>query len=151
MQVKEVMSEPAITVNQSTSLAEIADLMLKEGIGCVPVVNQQGLITGIVTESDFAAKEKGVPFSTFRAPQLFGKWMGNSGVEQMYQAAREMKAEEIMKSKVVTLTENDPLEKAIELLLKHNVNRLPVVREGKPVGIVSRHDLLRLMLQKQAG
>ncbi|MGE0884571.1 MAG: CBS domain-containing protein [Blastocatellales bacterium] len=151
MQVKEVMSEPAITVNESASLAEIADLMLKEGIGCVPVVNNQGLISGIITESDFAAKEKGVPFSTFRAPQIFGKWMGNSGVEQMYQAAREMKAEEIMKSKVVTLTENDPLEKAIELLLKHNVNRLPVVREGKPVGIVSRHDLLRLMLQKKAG
>lgn len=151
MQVKEVMSEPAITVNESASLAEIADLMLKEGIGCVPVVNNQGLISGIITESDFAAKEKGVPFSTFRAPQIFGQWMGKSGVEQMYQAAREMKAEEIMKSKVVTLTENDPLEKAIELLLKHNVNRLPVVRDGKPVGIVSRHDLLRLMLQKQAG
>lgn len=149
MQVKEVMSEPAITVNESASLAEIADLMLKEGIGCVPVVNNQGLISGIVTESDFAAKEKGVPFSTFRAPQIFGQWMGKSGVEQMYQAAREMKAEEVMKSKVVTLTENDPLEKAIELLLKHNVNRLPVVRDGKPVGIVSRHDLLRLMLQKQ--
>ncbi len=147
MQVKEVMSEPAITVNESASLAEIADLMLKEGIGCVPVVNNQGLISGIITESDFAAKEKGVPFSTFRAPQIFGQWMGKSGVEQMYQAAREMKAEEIMKSKVVTLTENDPLEKAIELLLKHNVNRLPVVRDGKPVGIVSRHDLLRLMLQ----
>jgi len=145
------MSEPAITVNESASLAEIADLMLKEGIGCVPVVNNQGLISGIITESDFAAKEKGVPFSTFRAPQIFGQWMGKSGVEQMYQAAREMKAEEIMKSKVVTLTENDPLEKAIELLLKHNVNRLPVVRDGKPVGIVSRHDLLRLMLQKQAG
>jgi CBS domain-containing protein len=47
---------------------------------------------------------------------------------------------------VVTVTEADSVEKVVELMLHHDVNRIPVVRDGTPVGIVARHDLLRLML-----
>jgi CBS domain-containing protein len=62
-----------------------------------------------------------------------------------------MTAKEIMSHHVITVTEDQGAEEAIELLLKYDVNRLPVVRDGAPVGIVSRHDLLRLMAPKMAG
>lgn len=151
MKIKEFMSQPATVVGEDASLEEVALTMLGQNIGCVPVVDAHGKIRGIITESDFAAKEKGIPFSTFRAPQLFGQWVDKGMVERIYETARKMTAKEIMSHHAVTVTEDQGAEEAIELLLKYDVNRLPVVRDGAPVGIVSRHDLLRLMAPKMAG
>jgi CBS-domain-containing membrane protein len=75
MKIKEFMSQPVTVVGEGATLEEIARTMLGQNIGCVPVVDARGKISGIITQSDFAAKERGVPFSTFRAPQLFGQWV----------------------------------------------------------------------------
>jgi CBS domain-containing protein len=149
MKVWEIMSQPPIMAHEETPLEEVARTMLDHEIGGVPVVNDQGMLRGIITESDFAAKEKGFPFSTFRAPQVLGHWMSEEDVERIYEAARQMKAREIMTRRVVTLTEDDSVNEAVELMLRHNINRIPVVRDGVVVGIVARHDLLRLMIPEQ--
>lgn len=151
MRVKDFMSKPVMVVREDTTLEEIARMMLDNSIGCLPVVDLNGKICGIVTESDFAAKEKGLPFSTFRAPQLLGRWMSQEGVERIYDAARSMTAKEIMSRRVAAVTEDQPAQDAVELMLKFDVNRIPVVREGVPVGMVSRHDLLRLMVREMRG
>ncbi len=146
MKVREIMRQPPITVHEETSLEEVARTMLDNEIGCAPVVDDQGRLRGIITASDFAAKEKGFPFSTFRAPQVLGHWMSEEGVERIYEAARRMKAREIMNTRVVTLAEEDSVNNAVELMLRHDINRIPVVRDGVVVGIVARHDLLRLLI-----
>jgi CBS domain-containing protein len=58
-----------------------------------------------------------------------------------------MTAKEIMTSPVITVTEDDPIEEVVRRLLDYDINRIPVVRDGKPVGIVSQHDLLNLMVR----
>lgn len=146
MHVKEIMTQPVLTVTEETSLEEVAHLLLERRIGCVPVVTASNQLVGIVTESDFSAKEKGIPFSTFRLPQVFGQWMPAGNIEKIYQAARRMTVREIMRTRVVTVTEDQTLEDVITLMVRHNINRVPVVRGGVPVGIVARHDLLRLMV-----
>lgn len=151
MRVKDFMSKPVMVVREDTTLEEIARMMLDNSIGCLPVVDLNGKICGIVTESDFAAKEKGLPFSTFRAPQLLGRWMSQEGVERIYDAARSMTAKEIMSRRVAAVTDDQSAQDAVELMLKFDVNRIPVVREGVPVGMVSRHDLLRLMVREMRG
>ena len=148
MQVKDLMSHPAITVQENTSLEEVARTMLDNDVGGVPVVNSDGELTGIITESDFSAKEKSVPFSTFSAPQILGQWISKNEIENIYHAARNRRADEIMTRRVAVISESDSVEKAAKLLLMHDVNRLPVVRDGKPVGIVARRDMLRLMFQQ---
>jgi CBS domain-containing protein len=145
MKATEIMSHPVKTVAESTSLQETASLMLENGIGCVPVVDNAGKISGIITESSFTAKNKGIPFSTFRAPQLLGRWLSDDGVEKIYVEARNTPVSEVMSSPVVTVDENDTVNHVVELMLKHDINRVPVVRDGVPVGIVARHDLLRLL------
>ncbi|QQS31691.1 MAG: CBS domain-containing protein [Acidobacteriota bacterium] len=145
MKVNEIMASPAITVGESTSLEDVARLMLDKGIGCVPVVDADGIIAGIVTEASFAAKSKGIPFSTFRAPQLLGRWLSDTSVANIYAEARQTPVSEIMVKNVVTIEEDESVNRAVELMLEHDINRIPVVRDGKPVGIVARHDLLRLM------
>ncbi|MFN0123179.1 MAG: CBS domain-containing protein [Blastocatellia bacterium] len=151
MKIREFMSQPGTVVREDTTLEEIARTLLEKNIGCVPVVDGRGKISGIVTESDFAAKEKGIPFSTFGAPQVLGQWMGSEGVERIYAAARMLTASAIMKTRVVTVTEDQSMDEAVELMLRHDINRIPVVRDSVPAGIVSRHDLLRLMVRKIAG
>jgi CBS domain-containing protein len=147
MKVKEIMTQPVIVVKEETTLEEIARIMLDNPIGCVPVVDVEGKLVGIVTETDFTAKEHGVPFSTSDAPQLLGKWMPNEGIEEIYITARKMTAKEIMTSPVITLTEDDPIEEAVKKLLSYDINRIPVVRDGIPIAIVSQHDLLKLMIR----
>ena len=137
MKIEDFMSQPVTVVSEDTTLEEIARTLLDQHIGCAPVVDARGRISGIITESDFAAKEKGVPFSTFRAPQLFGQWMGKEGVEELYRTAQTMPAQTIMTRRVVTVTEDEPVEAVIQKMLSHDINRIPVVRQGVPVGIVT--------------
>ena len=149
MKVKDIMTEPVITIGEDTSLQKVAQIMLENRIGGLPVINESGELTGIVTESDFTAKEKCVPFSMFRAPQLFGTWLGNDA-EDLYARAKNIPAREVMSTSVVTVTENDSIERVLELILRYDINRIPVVKDRKPVGIVARRDLLRVMQVNQS-
>ncbi len=147
MKVHEIMSSPVKVVDEDTSLEEVAKLMLDERIGGVPVVDKDGKIIGIVTESDFSAKEHAIPFSRNYAPQLFGEWMSKEGIEKAYEAARNVKVKEIMTKSVHTVTEDDTLAEAVRTMLEHRVHRVPVVKDGVPVGIISRRDLLKLVVE----
>lgn len=151
MKIKELMAQPALVVTETATLEEVARFMLDHRIGCVPVVNGKGKLSGIITESNFAAREKGIPFSTFRAPQVFGEWLGEAGIERIYDRARELTAADIMLTRVITLTEEQPVEDAITLMMRHDINRIPVVRDGVPVGMIARHDLLRMLVKEMKG
>jgi CBS domain-containing protein len=146
MRIRDIMSTPVVTVPERMTLADVARLMLERNIGGVPVVRADGRMCGIVTESDFSARRRPVPFSLLRLPSLFGHWL-QGAVEQTYREARSMTAAEIMSEDVVTVTEDQPVDEAVRRMCDGNVHRLPVVRHGVPVGMVTRQDLLRLMLR----
>lgn len=145
MKVKDVMRQPAVVINEETSLEEAAQLMLKHGFRGLPVIDKEGLLCGFVSVSDYLAKEKYLPFSTFHSPQLFGKWVPPEGIEEIYDEARATPVKEIMSKNVICIDENEPVEKLVELMMERGLNRVPVVRDGFPVGIVARYDLLRMM------
>jgi len=151
MKVSEIMSQPALTISEDRSLEEVAHKMLNNKVGGLPVVDDEGKIVGMVTESDFSAKEHAIPFSRTYAPQLFGEWMSKEGVDKAYKAARSIEVKEIMSSPVITVAEDDTVAEAVRRMLDHKVHRLPVVRDGVPIGMVSRHDLLKLVVQKFQG
>ena len=148
MFVRQIMLVPVITVDEDCSLEEAAKIMLDRNIGGLPVIDDQGNLCGIVTESDFVAKEKGIPFSIYRFPQMFGEWMPHEHVERIYESARRRVVREIMSRDVISVTEVDTIETVLEKMLKGGIHRLPIVRDRKPVGIVTRHELLRLMLSQ---
>jgi CBS domain-containing protein len=141
------MTQPVVTVSENATLEEIARIMLEHRIGGVPVVDAQGRLRGIVTESDFAGREEHFPFTTVRWLQVLGRWLGKERIEQIYQAARAMTAKEIMTVDLITVNETDPVEQIVTQMLEHGIHVIPVVRNDIPVGIVARHDLLRLLLR----
>jgi CBS domain-containing protein len=146
MKAREIMVQPVVTVHRDTSLAEAARVLLDHRFGCLPVVDESGQLCGILTESDFAAKQGGVPFSTLFLPQVFHEWIPPEGIERIYQAARTTRADEIMTENPAAVSEETLVEEVIKLMLRRDINHVPVIRDGIPIGIISRHDLLRMMV-----
>ncbi len=148
MRVGEIMTQPVVTVREDTTLEQLARVMLERRIGGVPVVDAQGRLSGIVTEADFAGKEEHFSFSTFRWLEVLGRSLESEKIEQIYRQARTRLAREIMTADVITVRENDPVEQVVRQMVENGVHLVPVVRDGVPVGIVSRHDLLRMIVQQ---
>ena len=147
MLAADVMTSPVIKVQGDTNLEQVARTMLEDEIGSVVVVHDDGSMIGIITDSDFIGRKGRIPFSTFEAPQVLGQWLGKEGLEEIYAKARSIEAREIMTTNVHTVEEDTPAESILRLLLNQDISHVPVVREGRPVGMVARHDLLVVLLR----
>ena len=148
MKVHQIMSYPVVTVGQHTPLREVARTMLAEHIGAVPVVDDGGRLCGIVTESDFAGRERYLSFSAERLTEVFGELIDDHGIEAAYRGASSLPAAEVMSSPVVTTTEDAPIGDVVRLMLERKVRHIPVERDEMPVGMVTRRDLLRIMVDE---
>jgi len=150
MQVKELMSRNLVVVPPETPVAAIADLLAARGISAVPVVDAEGRLVGIVTEGDLihrladAATPRG-PLNWFL--DLF---RDPTPMVQRFAKAHGATAREVMTKDLVTVGEAATAEEIAALMQRHGIRRVPVVQEGRLVGLVSRADLLRAALRRQA-
>jgi CBS domain-containing protein len=141
MRVAEIMTGDVVTVGPKTGVREIARLLLDRGFSAVPVVDETGRPLGIVSEGDLVRRvETGT--ETRRS-----WWLGLFGDpdERAGRFAKEHghTAEQVMTRRLVTTTEDATLAEVARLLEKHRIKRLPVLRDGRIVGIVSRANILR--------
>lgn len=143
LRARDIMTPHPITVRPDATLEQVAKLMLDHQIGAVPVVDSEGRLLGLIREEDFLARERPIPFSAFRAPQLFGRWVTPERLEEIYAEARSLQAGEVAHPPEVTVTEETPLSELAERMVAANVRHVPVLRDGKLVGIVTRHDVLK--------
>jgi nucleotide-binding universal stress UspA family protein/predicted transcriptional regulator len=139
---RDIMSSPAITVVQATPLGDVARLMLEHRIGCVPVVDNDGKIAGIITQSDFAGHRESILFSDTVLDPL--------GLVPKLDVAGALTAIDVATRPVITAEEGDPVSGIVELMAEHDFSHVPVVRNGIPLGIVSHHDLLRMVADPSA-
>ncbi|WP_031515958.1 CBS domain-containing protein [Desulfofalx alkaliphila] len=143
MNVKDIMSTNVVTVNEDTTIENLAKLLIENQISGVPVVNEGHRLVGIVTEGDLLHKE--IPP---RRPEYVGIlggiiYKGLKTYKEDFKKLAAIKASEIMTKRVVTTTKDSPVEEAASLMVKHKVKRLPVVEGDKIVGIVSRSDIIK--------
>ena len=146
MTVKELMSEPVVTVDENMLAVDVARVLQEHDIGAVVVVDASGQLRGIVTESDFTGIGRSVPFSVALAPVLFGARAATiAELERIYVMARQLRARQIMSDKVQTAEESEEIGAVVQRMLARNLRHVPVVRNGKPVGMLARHDILKLV------
>jgi CBS domain-containing protein len=146
MTVKELMSEPVVTVDENMLAVDVARVMQEHDIGAVAVVDASGQLRGIVTESDFTGIGRSVPFSVALAPVVFGARAATiAELERIYVMARQLRARQIMSDKVQTAEESEEIGAVVQRMLARNLRHVPVVRNGKPVGMLARHDILKLV------
>jgi predicted transcriptional regulator len=123
MNVWDVMSSRVLTVRAQTPLKEVAELLIRNRIGGLPVTDPEGRIVGIVSEADLQPTSQGAPLKPIRA------------------------AGDVMTRPIITLSEEDTVTQAARVLGRHRVKRAPVVRDGVVVGMITRSDLLRPYLR----
>jgi CBS domain-containing membrane protein len=142
----EIMTREVITVSEETPLAKVADAMGTRGISGVPVVNQNGHVTGIISEKDFLSRMGVTREQNFMS--LVAACLQSKGCVAL--PIKQQLAKDIMTSPAITVTAKTSIKEIAGLFTSHRVNRVPVVDvDGKILGIVSRGDLLHAVWREE--
>jgi CBS domain-containing protein len=144
MQAREFMTRDPVTVSADTPTPEIARLLLAHGISAVPVVDSGGTPLGMVSEGDLLGRRE-ADREARRDWWLMLLAEGEALHPDFLATLRnpQLTAREIMSAPVVRITETTEASEIVDLLEEYRIKRVPVVRDNRIVGIVSRADLLR--------
>jgi CBS domain-containing protein len=142
MRAHQIMTRPVITVTPDTTVVEAANTMLQKHVSGLPVVDATGRLVGMLSEGDFIRRSE---IGTQRKRSRFLKFiLGPGQIASDFVHEHGRKVSEIMTAEpLVTISEDSTLERIVGLMEKHNIKRLPVIRDDKVVGIVSRSNLLQ--------
>jgi len=149
MKARDIMTDDVITVTADTSIDAIAKILHDHRISGVPVVDGEHRVIGIVTEGDLIiklAKPETPPHIEILGGIIYLKRI--TEIDAELKKITAVTARDIMTEKVVTVEEDCSVEDVASLMVNRKVNRLPVVRKGKLVGIVTRADLIETMMSE---
>jgi CBS domain-containing protein len=152
MKVHDLMSTDLEVVRPDTSYKQVVERMLARNVSGLPVVDDQGVLVGIVTEADAIRKQAWGDGERHRHRALdFVDRLLSGKHPTSLQRVQGLTAGDIMSQPVVTASPDDDLRQAARTMLVHSVKRLPVVSEGHLVGLMSRADLMRYFDRPDAG
>jgi CBS domain-containing protein len=133
MRAKDVMSSEVMSLSADATVYEAAEILVNAGVSAMTVLDDSGFVVGLVSEADLIGQT------------LFEDEAGQAAAVAQ---ARSRKVVEIMTKNVVTIDENASLREVAQLLLKHHIKRVPILRDKAVVGMVSRIDLLKGLLSR---
>ena len=141
MLAKDVMTTAVLTARPDTDVRDIAKMLLERRISAVPIIDAQGKLCGIVSEGDLINRSESE--TQHRQSWWLPVVAGPDEQARDYLRTHGTRAQDVMTTGVITVSEATPLSKIAALLEKHRIKRVPVLRDGKLVGIVSRANLLQ--------
>ncbi|RAI45359.1 CBS domain-containing protein [Rhodoplanes roseus] len=143
MKASDIMSTSVITVTPDTSVQDVAEILLKNRISGVPVVDPEGRPIGIVSEGDLLRRaESGTGHERSWWLKLL---MGREVLAAEYVKEHARRAADVMTRELVTATPDTPVAEIASLLERNRIKRVPILQGGKLVGIVSRANLLHAL------
>ena len=141
MRAHQIMTRDVITVGPDASIVDAAGLMLDNHVSGLPVLDERGKLTGVVSEGDFLRRSE---IGTQRKrPRWLQFLVGPGRAASEFVQASGRKVEEVMTRNPQVVTEDTTLEEIVRLMGKYGVKRLPVMRNDQLVGIVTRANLLQ--------
>ena len=146
MKASQIMSKNVITVKRDTTIEDIAHILTNNNISGVPVVDDENKVVGMVTEKDLLYKDIEPHFPP--VIEILGGLIFLKGVKKYNEELRKLvatKAEDIMTKDTITVEEDMTVGRIAELMIEKEVNRLPVLKDDKLTGIISRADVVRSM------
>lgn len=143
LKARDIMAGNVITVSDNTTLEELGRLFIEKGISGSPVVDDNGELTGVVTENDLISRN-----SRFHIPtilRLFDAYLplGTSRLENEIKRMAASTVGEICAKNVITVGADTPLEEIATIMTEKKVHLLPVVDNKKVVGIIGKRDLIK--------
>jgi len=147
MHASQVMTRSVVTVPADATVYAAADILLGSRISAAPVIDADGRMVGIVSEADLMNRPE---TGTMPARSWLQRLLGDEArLARDYVRSHSHHVADVMTRKVVTADERTPLEDIARLMEVHGIKRLPVVHDGKVVGIVSRANLLQGLLARE--
>ena len=141
----DIMTTQVFSVNRTTPVMELAELMAEKTVSGIPVLEEDGKVAGIISEKDFLSHMGSRDKTHFMA--VVAECLKGKGCVAM--PIRSQKAEDIMTSPAVTVKEDTSVIEIANLFTEKNINRVPVINEeGRLKGIVSRADIVLASLMK---
>lgn len=140
VRIEDVMTRDVVSVTPETPLKDVAAVLVDRGISGLPVCDADGSVVGVLSEADLLVKQGGSPE---RSGGLF-TWLVDTAAAPDLAKLGAHSAGEAMTSPAVTVETDSPVSEAARTMVSLGVNRLPVVEDGRLVGIVTRADLVRL-------
>ena len=147
LKVKDIMTKEVITVSAEAEIVYATKLLLENRINGVPVTNETGKLVGILCQSDLIAQQKKLP-----VPSFFSFLDGLINLTSMKQFEKEVQkiaaitVAQAMTPNPVTVRPDTDIEAVAALMVDNNFHTIPVVDEGKLVGIVGKEDILRTLI-----
>ncbi len=137
MLVKDRMTPNPVTVTDDSSFENALHLMKEKRIRRLPIVNKEGKLVGIVVQKDLfsASPSKATSLSVFEVHYLLSK----------------LKMKDVMTKRVVAVGEDCPIEEAARLMVDYKIGCLPIVRDDKPVGIITETDIFKTFVEILGG
>jgi len=145
MTASDVMTREVTTVTPQTPVQEIATLLYTRRISGVPVVDQDLRVVGMVSEGDLMTHSGAIGDETKKRSWWLGLFGDASNSAESYSRTHARTAADIMSTKVIAAREDQPLPEIARLLEKSRIKRVPVLRDGRLVGIISRANLLQAL------
>ena len=144
MRVRDVMTHGAIGVPETAALTEAVETLLRARVSALLVFDANNRLAGILSEGDLLRRAE---LGTTRKRAGWLEFLLSGGRQaESYAHTHGRRAEEVMTTHVLTIPEDAELSEAVDLMLKHNVKRLPVLRGDEVAGVVSRSDILKALL-----
>lgn len=148
LKAKDVMTHDVITVRPDMPVGEMARLLVENHISGAPVTDDDGALVGIVTEKDLIERNKKLHLPT--VVTLFDAVIYLESEKHFKEELKKMVAstvEDIMVRKVVTVDEEASIREMATVMSEEGKDLLPVLREGKLIGIVGKEDIVRSMIE----
>ena len=150
------MTRDVQVVRPEESIADVARRFAQHEIHGAPVVDEEGHLLGIVTESDIirATKTKYVTYNmVYPSIHQFGvefkEGVQYSELSKAFEEIKHIPISSIMTKMVITAAPEDLVEEVAPMMIRNKINRVPIVQNGKVVGIVTRGDILRGMFKNE--
>jgi CBS domain-containing protein len=140
MQASDIMSVNACSAGPDTPINEIARKLCDRNISAMPIVDRDGKVLGIVSEGDLLRR---IELGTVKKPRWTDIFAGDAALARDYVKSHGRAAKDVMTHPAIVVEEDADIAEIANLLESHRIKRVPVVRDGRLVGIVSRSDIVR--------
>lgn len=147
MHARDIMTDKVVCVRPMDSVFDAAELMLDADVSALLVINERREIVGIISEADLIRRAETDTAS--KKSWLLRILESDASAAREFASTHTRRVADIMTKEVVTATEETPLADLVERMQRHRVKRIPIVRRGILVGVVSRADLVRAVLSSE--
>lgn len=144
---KDIMTTDVIVAKKDDNISSVANLLIKEKIGGLPVVDEENKVVGIISETDIIKKEKHID-----PPQYINLLQGLIFLDDLKKLEADVKkiaaykVEDLMSTDIIKVHEDDSFDEVANIMIRKSINRVPVVDENNTLkGIICRYDIIKAM------